>query len=133
MPAYVIGTSAIRLLVPLYVFGCPDGSCASSRSSGCAGFSSSGSRRRSRRWRRSTLRPEVFHPRQVPPEVYDYHRRVEPEVLAGAGAGDEECGEAGGVDCVICMNTVGREGPEGADVTPYNHFFHQECLERGWR
>ena len=46
------------------------------------------------------------------------------------GAGDEECGEAGGVDCVICMNAVDAKAPRERTVTPCNHFFHRECLER---
>lgn len=52
-------------------------------------------------------------------------------MLAQAGAGDVECGEAGGVDCVICMAPVEPEGAVHARmVTPCNHFFHTECLER---
>ena len=76
------------------------------------------------------LGPRCFIPDKYLPEVYDYHRTVEEDVLASAGGGDEECGEAGGVDCVICMNAVEAREPRRRMVTPCNHFFHQECLER---
>ena len=132
MPAYVLGTSAIRVLVPLYVFGCPENFV----------------RVKPQFWvcwllviwvaaqvaalaAQHVFGPECFIPDKYLPEVYDYHRRVEPEVLASAGAGgDEGCGEAGGVDCVICMNAVDAKTPRERMVTPCNHFFHQECLER---
>lgn len=131
MPAYVLGTSAIRLLVPLYVFGCPENFV----------------RVKPQFWvcwllvvwvaaqvtalaAQHVFGPRCFIPDKYLPEVYDYHRRVEPEVLASAGAGDEECGEAGGVDCVICMNAVDATAPRERMVTPCNHFFHRECLER---
>ena len=131
MPAYVLGTSAIRLLVPLYVFGCPENFV----------------RIKPQFWvcwlliawvgvqvallaAQHALGPRCFIPDKYLPEVYDYHRTVEEDVLASAGGGDEECGEAGGVDCVICMNAVEAREPRRRMVTPCNHFFHQECLER---
>ena len=62
--------------------------------------------------------------------VSDYFRKVDEEVLTAAGAGDPERGEAGGVDCVICMAPVECQSIHERMVTPCNHFFHKPCLER---
>ena len=44
-------------------------------------------------------------------------------------AGDDmECG--GGSECVICMLPVDVWSTKSRMVTPCNHFFHTECLER---
>ena len=62
--------------------------------------------------------------------MYDYHRPVDDAALAGAGAGAPPRGEAGGVDCVICMAPVTCDARAERMVTPCAHFFHKECLER---
>lgn len=131
---YVFGTSCTRLLLPLYLFGCP----------------SNFVRLKPDYWTclmlitwvgvqvSLLLAQHYFGPRcfltWVPegwlPVVYDYFRKVDEEVLTAAGAGDPERGEAGGVDCVICMAPVECQSIHERMVTPCNHFFHKPCLER---
>lgn len=132
LPAYVLGTSVTRLLVPLYVFGCPHNFI----------------RAKPQPWvcwlllvwvaaqvaalaAQHVCGPRFAVPKAWLPEVYDYHRAVDDVVLSQVGAGDPERGEAGGVDCVICMAPVEVDGSVHARmVTPCNHFFHNECLVR---
>ena len=133
-PEYVLGTSATRLLLPLYIFGCPTnfvrlkpqyGTCAML----CVwvALQVGGILAQARHGPRCFL---GWVPEGVLPEVYDYHRPVDDATLAGAGAGDPERGEAGGVDCVICMAPVQCDARAERMVTPCAHFFHKECLER---
>jgi hypothetical protein len=49
------------------------------------------------------LGPRCFVPKAWLPAVYDYHGEVDEAVLAQCGAGDVECGEAGG-----CRLTVSK-------------------------
>ena len=141
-PSYVVLTSYLRLVIPLYALGCPSNFMH--------------------------LRPNFTHcfllvawttaqvvvlmcqhyidPRYgvgdlgIFPEVYDYHRRVSEDVLAQCGfiEGDDAASErdiemgdvTSGADCVICMNHVKIRTPSERMVTPCNHFFHTECLTR---
>ena len=131
LPKYVLGISVTRLLVPLYLFGCPENfvrvkpqfwvcwllvAWVAAQVAAIAA--------------QHVLGPRCFVPKAWLPEVYDYHRQVDASVLAAAGGGDEERGEAGGVDCVICMAPVDCADAKERMVTPCNHFFHRECLER---
>ena len=131
LPSYVAGISFTRLLVPLYLFGCPRNFVRSKPqywvcwalvawvAAQCAALAAQ------HRWG-----PRCFVPAWLLPEVYDYHRVADEATLRAAGAGDEEMGEAGGVDCVICMAPVNAKARGERMLTPCNHFFHVECLER---
>lgn len=133
-PVYVVGISATRLVLPLYLFACPTNFV----------------RLKPSYWTSLLLLvwvgaqvlllllqhaygPRCFL-RWVPdgllPTVYDYHRKIDDEILIAAGGGDAEKGEAGGVDCVICMAPVECGDVHERMVTPCNHFFHAACLER---
>ncbi|KAL6055022.1 DSC E3 ubiquitin ligase complex subunit 1-like [Balamuthia mandrillaris] len=156
---FVIGTSLIRLFIPLYFYACPYNflhveprpqlaSCLAAYLFFQVVILFS----------QDTLGPRWFIPKMLLPAKYDYKRRVEI---------DPEMG--GKVDCVICMNAVyvtGRspfsasssslrsllllrprnnqqqqpqseeQGEERTErdydymVTPCNHVFHSECLLR---
>lgn len=91
--------------------------------------------------------PRCFIPARFLPAKYDYHRALPPQgranptitlsggTVAGAApaaapVADIETGE-GGVECVICMNTVDVTGDARARmVTPCHHVFHTGCLTR---
>lgn len=53
-----------------------------------------------------------FLPESVRPRPYDYHSSLPPP----------------GTECAICMANI-EEGDDSM-VTPCNHYFHSECLER---
>ena len=133
-PEYVVGTSLTRLLAPLYVFGCPTNFLRLKPQYGTCfmlvvwqALQVFGLLAQHLNGPRCFLR---WMPSGILPEVYDYHRKVEDAALAAAGGGDPERGEAGGVDCVICMTPVRCDAPLERMVTPCSHFFHKECLER---
>lgn len=77
--------------------------------------------------------PRCFIPQRFLPAKYDYHRRApsRPPGPSGEAQGprDIETGDAG-VECVICMNPLDVDRIATRMVTPCNHFFHPECLNR---
>ena len=75
--------------------------------------------------------PRYLVPPGVLPEKYNYHRSAKCSDLEGSGPRDEEGG--GGVECVICMGPVNVWKPGERMVTPCNHFFHNDCLEKWMR
>ena len=81
------------------------------------------------------------------PQKYDYHRALPPQgrvnptitLSGGTNAGAAPAAapvadietEEGGVECVICLNTVDVTGDARARmVTPCHHVFHTGCLTR---
>ena len=76
--------------------------------------------------------PHCFLPKRFLPHKHDYFRSLDPdevrEVLRRNG--DLESSEAGVTECVICMNPVEIGRPMTRMVTPCNHFFHPQCLQR---
>ena len=133
-PEYVLGASATRLLAPLYVFGCPSNFVRLKPQYGtCALLCAWVALQAGAILAQAKHGPRCFLgwlPDGFLPEVYDYHRPVDDAALAAAGGGDPERGEAGGVDCVICMAPVKCDARAERMVTPCAHFFHKECLER---
>ncbi|GBG63151.1 hypothetical protein CBR_g36920 [Chara braunii] len=69
-----------------------------------------------------------FIPRQCLPERYSYFRSVDRSTIQGVGA-EDGCG----IDCVICMAPVEmsqRRSQRERMVTPCDHVFHANCLQR---
>ncbi|KAJ4801328.1 RING/U-box superfamily protein [Rhynchospora pubera] len=116
-PQYILGMSVTRLAIPLYVFGCP----------------SNFLRIEADKWWCICLTVFVavqagillvqhyfgsrcFIPRQILPEKYCYHRKVESNSQA--------------TDCVICMASIDLSRRYDYMVTPCEHLFHSGCLQR---
>jgi hypothetical protein len=136
---YVLGMSVTRSVLPLYAFGCPSNFVRLKPQYGtCCMLILWTAAQAAVILTQSHYGPRFFSDKMPAflrdrlPSVYDYHRIVDESALTLAGAGDEERGEAGGVDCVICMNPVQCENEKRNErmVTPCSHFFHKECLER---
>uniref|UniRef100_A0A061R832 RING-type E3 ubiquitin transferase n=1 Tax=Tetraselmis sp. GSL018 TaxID=582737 RepID=A0A061R832_9CHLO len=130
-PMFVLGMSATRLLLPLYLFGCPKNMLrveADPTLCGCLVL-----------WvalqagvllLQGHFGPRCFIPRRFLPEKYDYFHPGTPfKTSEEEGAGDIETGEAS-VECVICMTPVEVARPAARMVTPCNHYFHSTCLQR---
>jgi hypothetical protein len=68
--------------------------------------------------------PKIFLPHQ-----YNYYRTLSKVENSEIQA---KVQEEGGLDCVICMSDMSDiyQCPSKRMVTPCNHFFHPECLER---
>lgn len=76
--------------------------------------------------------PHCFLPKRFLPHKHDYFRSLEQDEIREVMRrnGDVEAGEAGITECVICMNPVEIGRPMARMVTPCNHFFHPQCLQR---
>lgn len=125
---YIVGVSVCRLIVPLYVWGCPhnifNGQLIA-RPYGNSGLVTVSivvlqlvqvglmltQQRFGPRW---------FVPWMCLPHVYNYYRRVEL---------DEEFGVP---ECVVCMSEIDTKGDDAKKtvVTPCGHFFHSQCLQQ---
>ena len=127
-PLFIIGMSLCRLMLPLYFFGYPNNFLKIPYSPRMC-FSLilyvgaqvvllllqyyKGSR--------------CFIPKIFLPEQYNYYRKLNTSQSSEFHAKAEE---EGGLDCVICMTPIDFTCPSKRMVTPCNHFFHPECLER---
>ena len=141
-PSFIIATSYLRLIIPLYAFGCPSNFMhLRPNYAYCIALVI---------WTTAQVAvlmcQHYISPRygveswSIFPEVYDYYRNVPEDVLAQCGFidGDDATGErdiemgnvTSGADCVICMNHVKIRSSSERMVTPCNHFFHPECLTR---
>jgi hypothetical protein len=125
-PEFVLGTSAARLALPLYIWGCPSNLLRVQPNPGlCIALVAYVGLQcgllLAQHWRG----PRCFVPKQLLPRRYDYSRAVP----AARGGSDIETGE-GGRECVICMNPVDISDKQQRAVTPCNHVFHLACLER---
>jgi hypothetical protein len=131
-PRYVLGVSAARLVLPLYVLACPEN------------------------WLSISPRPDVAAalvlwvgaqaavlcaqhrygarccvPYPCRPTKYVYARAPTPAERLAAVSEDAEAGEASVVDCIICMNELSLDTNDpDAWLTPCGHAFHKPCLER---
>ncbi|CAL8462582.1 g2115 [Coccomyxa elongata] len=133
-PAYIIGVTLTRLALPLYLFGCPHNLLGwQPRPGVCLGLCAFMAVQVAVLLVQTRWGPRCFIPKRFLPAKYDYHRRAParpPQAPDEAqGPRDIETGDAG-VECVICMNPLDIERTSARMVTPCNHFFHPDCLNR---
>lgn len=123
---YILGTSILRLVVPLYIFACPSNLlrlkpmyevCAALV--GLVGLQALVLLQQRGPWGPQWVVPQYFLPAK-----YDYFRTEQRN-----GKGDLESGEDMG-DCPICMNAIQLARGTGVMTTPCDHRFHRRCLER---
>ena len=120
----IVVVSASRLLLLLYLFGCPANFRGTSvDGKACAGFVALflvqvGIMIMQNR------RPRFFLPKLCRPKVYSYFRELE-----------EEKGQENS-ECIICMTALNLTGHENQEIvnfartmhTPCRHMFHEDCL-----
>lgn len=127
---YILGVSAARLVMPLYLLACPENWLGVPARPGVAaalvlwvamqagvlcGQNAAGAR-----W---------FIPPCLRPVRYSYHRPATPAERAVASSGDAESGGEA-IDCIICMLPLSLDELDARFLTPCGHAFHGPCLLR---
>jgi len=129
-PLYVLGISATRLALPLYLFGCPKNMLRIEESPYlCAALVAWVMLQAGVLMLQAHFGPRCFIPKRFLPPKYDYFQEAKPFQSGSGEPGDVESG-AEIVECVICMTPVDAGRPAARMVTPCNHFFHSGCLQR---
>ncbi|KAI3904014.1 hypothetical protein MKW92_018252 [Papaver armeniacum] len=118
-PHYILGMTATRLAIPLYVFGCPNNFMRIDHDqTWCICVTIFMGLQATMLLLQHYLGSRWFIPRQILPEKYSYYRRFDHNTCHST-------------DCVICMTTI--DLPQRSNdcmVTPCDHFFHSGCLQR---
>jgi hypothetical protein len=123
-PRFIIGVTICRLVLPLYIWACPDnifnGDMIPAPTGGKAVA-----------WLIVVLQviqvglllaqrlfgPRCFVPWIFLPHVYNYYRKIDM---------DEEFGVP---ECVVCMSEIElRDNRKNTVITPCGHLFHSQCL-----
>ena len=124
LPSYVAGISFTRLLVPLYLFGCPRNFVQSKPqywvcwalvawvAAQCAALAAQ------HRWG-----PRCFVPAWLLPEVYDYHRVADEATLRAAGGRGRGDGRGRGGGLRHMHGAREREGAGGEDAHAVQSLF----------
>ncbi|GMH33221.1 hypothetical protein BSKO_01055 [Bryopsis sp. KO-2023] len=133
-PLFVVGMTICRMMLPLYVYGCPQNLLGVKPNPGlCLGLSFYMFIQVALLLVQSAYGPHCFVPKRFLPDKHDYFRSLDAQELEeyrAAGEGDEETGHSGIIECVICMSGVEIRRPMSRMVTPCGHFFHPQCLQR---
>ncbi|XP_057954431.1 transmembrane E3 ubiquitin-protein ligase FLY1 isoform X2 [Malania oleifera] len=118
-PHYILGMTVTRLAIPLYIFGCPNNFMRIEPDKNwCICLCIFMGLQASILLLQHYFGSRWFIPRQILPEKYSYHRRINQ-------------GTNHGTDCVICMTAIDvRQHSNDCMVTPCDHFFHSGCLQR---
>ncbi|KAF9413262.1 hypothetical protein BGZ94_000784 [Podila epigama] len=144
---FVVGMSITRLMLPVYVYGCPDNVMGQEPTPWIWGLVL---------WvvlqvivllLQDWIGPRFFIRRKYLPPIYDYHPILPMNDEESGGGGDH----AHQQDCAICMlpidtglsssssgaarlsSVVGSLGRLNYMMTPCGHLFHSDCLERWMR
>ncbi|XP_042470038.1 transmembrane E3 ubiquitin-protein ligase FLY2-like isoform X1 [Zingiber officinale] len=118
-PYYIIGMSVSRLAIPFYIFGCPSNFLRIEVDNyWCIYLGVFMGLQVMVLLLQHYLGSRWFIPHQMLPEKYCYYRKFESYASQAA-------------DCVICMATIDfSENSNRYMVTPCDHCFHSECLQR---
>ncbi|CAO2814445.1 unnamed protein product [Amaranthus hypochondriacus] len=118
-PHYILGMTATRLAIPLYIFGCPNNFMRIAPDMNwCICFCSFMGLQSFVLLLQHYFGSRCFIPRQILPEKYSYYRRFDQDGHRTT-------------DCVICMTSIDlSERSNDCMVTPCDHFFHSGCLQR---
>ncbi|CAN0152505.1 unnamed protein product [Discosporangium mesarthrocarpum] len=143
---YLLGMSASRLVIPLYVYGCPDSFITLLKEDykpnyrECLALVLWMAVQVSLLLAQDRFGPHFFIPKRFLPAKYDYHRPLPPEwgtqqaATRTAGQDSEEGRDVdvelgNSPECVICYNAVDPTLEEPM-ITPCDHVFHEACLMR---
>ncbi|CAN6218908.1 unnamed protein product [Urochloa humidicola] len=116
-PQYILGMTVTRLAIPLYIFGCPSNFMRiEPDKKWCIAVTVFMGIQAAVLLLQHYLGSRCFIPRQILPEKYCYHRKVETNQP---------------IDCVICMTTIDlTQRTSEYMVAPCEHIFHSGCLQR---
>lgn len=115
-----------RLLIVLYIFGCPKNYFVYEPEPLFCGFLSLYlTFQFVILLRQSSTNTRFFIPKALRPLTYTYYRSIEEERIIDQN-----------MDCIICMTPLNLQGKDTADVinftktmhTPCKHMFHEDCL-----
>eukprot|EP00898_Chlorokybus_atmophyticus_P007706 jgi/Chlat1/7937/Chrsp68S07388 len=127
-PQYIFGISVTRLCIPLYMYACPHNIPEIKPNPAyCALLIGWMALQASILLLQHLLGARFFIPKRFLPQKYDYFRKVDKGALPPMNSGED-----GGshMDCVICMTQVDVMRASRRMVTPCDHFFHTDCLQR---
>jgi len=118
-PQYILGMTVTRLAIPLYIFGCPNNFMRiEPDKKWCIAVTVFMGIQAAVLLLQHYLGSRCFIPRQILPEKYCYHRKVEDNTNQP-------------IDCVICMTTIDlTQRTSEYMVAPCEHIFHSGCLQR---
>lgn len=118
-PQYILGMTATRIAIPLYIFGCPNNFMRiEPDKKWCIAVTVFMGIQAAVLLLQHYLGSRCFIPRQILPEKYCYHRKVEDNTNQP-------------IDCVICMTTIDlTQRTSEYMVAPCEHIFHSGCLQR---
>lgn len=124
MPQYILGMSITRLFIPCYFLGCPQNFLhLDQHLQVCFTLVGWVGLQTAMLLTQHYYGPRWFVPRRFLPEKYDFYRQVDLDTTVETGGSSD-------IDCVICMTPVDVKNRRSRMVTPCDHFFHPECLER---
>ena len=127
-PLFIIGMSLCRLMLPMYFFGCPKNFLKVPYSPKmCFSLTFYVGAQAGLLLLQYYKGSRCFIPKIFLPEQYNYYRKLN---TSQSSELHTKVQEEGGLDCVICMAPIDFTNPSKRMVTPCNHFFHPECLER---
>ncbi|KAF3781715.1 Transmembrane E3 ubiquitin-protein ligase 1 [Nymphaea thermarum] len=118
-PYYILGITVTRLAIPLYIFGCPNNFMRIATDwNWCLCLTIFVGLQAIILLLQHYLGSRWFIPRQILPEKYNYHRKIEQSTNHAS-------------DCVICMTAIDlSQHSDDFMVTPCEHLFHSGCLQR---
>ncbi|XP_031500766.1 transmembrane E3 ubiquitin-protein ligase FLY1-like isoform X3 [Nymphaea colorata] len=118
-PYYILGITVTRLAIPLYIFGCPNNFMRIDTDwNWCLCLMIFVGVQAIILLLQHYLGSRWFIPRQILPEKYNYHRKIEQSTNHAS-------------DCVICMTAIDlSQHSDDFMVTPCEHLFHSGCLQR---
>ncbi|KAI3891771.1 hypothetical protein MKX03_020909 [Papaver bracteatum] len=121
-PHYILGMTATRLAIPLYVFGCPNNVMRVYHDQTfCICVAIFVGLQATMLLLQHYLGSRWFIPRQILqflPEKFSYYRRFDHNTCHAT-------------DCVICLSTIDlAQRSNDCMATPCGHFFHSSCLQR---
>ncbi|PXF44892.1 Transmembrane E3 ubiquitin-protein ligase 1 [Gracilariopsis chorda] len=138
LPSYIIGTTVTRLAIPLYFWGCPHNFLhVQPQPASAIALVVWLSTQATILLSQYKFGPRWFIPKELLPEKYDYFRPIvvdDDSADLEAGASEDEMLAADADpeplrECCICMEPVPVNSRERM-VTPCDHFFHSDCLEK---
>ncbi|KAI9500443.1 hypothetical protein BX070DRAFT_195956 [Coemansia spiralis] len=139
---YIVGTTLLRLFFPVYLFGCPGNIAFISPTTFVWVVSVYNIAQAAVLILQDVLGPRFFIPKEMRPEVYDYHHPLplsasstDESTTINIDSESTETADDSHHNCAICMQPVDSAVPSANQqdrttymATPCQHVYHTECL-----